>query len=377
MAALLICGAIKAEEKQITSPDGKILVTISDKNGQPSYSVSYNGTPFIHSSPLGLVTNVGDFSRDMSLGQNVRSNKIDETYTLPNIKQSNVHYVATEAVYQFSQQDKVAFDVIFRVSDRDVAFRYKMYPQKKALSCVVKEEMTGFVLPEGSTTFLCPQSKPMGGFARTSPSYETPYKADDSMGKNGWGEGYTFPCLFRNGDKGWILISETGVDSKYCGSRLLGHENGLYTIGFPQEGEMNGNGTTAPGLALPGETPWRTITLGETLAPIVETTVSFDVVKPLYAASGKYEYGRGSWSWIIGMDGSTNYEEQLRYIDFSAAMGYQSVLVDALWDTQIGYDKIEQLAKYGAQKGVGLCGITLTDTGMMLHNHPVALWTMR
>ena len=97
---------------------------------------------------------------------------------------------------------------------------------------------------------------------------------------------------------------------------------------------MNGNGTTAPGLALPGETPWRTITLGETLAPIVETTVSFDVVKPLYEASGKYEYGRGSWSWIIGMDGSTKYEEQLRYIDFSAAMGYQSVLVDALWDTR-------------------------------------------
>lgn len=79
---------------------------------------------------------------------------------------------------------------------------------------------------------MCPQSKPMGGFARTSPSYETPYKADDTMGKNGWGEGYTFPCLFRNGDKGWILISETGVDSKYCGSRLLGHENDLYTIGF-------------------------------------------------------------------------------------------------------------------------------------------------
>ena len=50
IAALLICGAIKAEEKQITSPDGKILVAISDKNGQPSYSISYNGTPFIHSS---------------------------------------------------------------------------------------------------------------------------------------------------------------------------------------------------------------------------------------------------------------------------------------------------------------------------------------
>jgi hypothetical protein len=30
------------------------------------------------------------------------------------------------------------------------------------------------------------------------------------------------------------------------------------------------------------------------------------------------------------------------------------MLVDALWDTQIGYDKIEELAKYGASKGVSL-----------------------
>jgi len=194
----------------------------------------------------------------------------------------------------------------------------------------------------------------MGGFARTSPSYETSYTADDVAGKNGWGEGYTFPCLFRNGDNGWVLVSETGVNGGYCASRLLGHKGGVYTIGFPQEGEANGNGTVSPGIALPGETPWRTITVGKTLAPIVETTVPFDVVKPLYPAKGEYTYGRGSWSWIIGMDGSTNYKEQLRYIDFSAAMGYQSVLVDALWDKQIGREKIEELAKYGKDKGVAL-----------------------
>lgn len=86
-----------------------------------------------------------------------------------------------------------------------------MYPQGETLSCVVKQEVTGFVFPDGTTTFLCPQSKPMGGFARTSPSYETSYTADDVAGKNGWGEGYTFPCLFRNGDNGWVLVSETGV----------------------------------------------------------------------------------------------------------------------------------------------------------------------
>ena len=301
-----------------------------------------------------MIANIGDFSSGMSLEKNVSTNKIDETYELASIKQSKVRYVANEAVFSFTQQGKTIYDVIFRISNNDVAFKYKMYPQGEALSCVIRKEATGFAFPDGTTTFLCPQSKPMGGFARTSPSYETSYTADDVAGKNGWGEGYTFPCLFRNGDNGWVLVSETGVNGGYCASRLLGHKGGVYTIGFPQEGEANGNGTVSPGIALPGETPWRTITVGKTLAPIVETTVPFDVVKPLYQAKGEYTYGRGSWSWIIGMDGSTNYKEQLRYIDFSAAMGYQSVLVDALWDKQIGREKIEELAKYGKDKGVAL-----------------------
>ena len=301
-----------------------------------------------------MIANIGDFSSGMSLEKNVSTNKIDETYELASIKQSKVRYVANEAVFSFTQQGKTIYDVIFRISNNDVAFKYKIYPQGETLSCVVKQEVTGFAFPDGTTTFLCPQSKPMGGFARTSPSYETSYTADDVAGKNGWGEGYTFPCLFRNGDNGWVLVSETGVNGGYCASRLLGHKGGVYTIGFPQEGEANGNGTVSPGIALPGETPWRTITVGKTLAPIVETTVPFDVVKPLYPAKGEYTYGRGSWSWIIGMDGSTNYKEQLRYIDFSAAMGYQSVLVDALWDKQIGREKIEELAKYGKDKGVAL-----------------------
>ena len=354
MAMLLGSSVASAENKQITSPDGKLVVTVADMDGRPSYSVSYDNVLFLKPSPLGIIANIGDFSSGMSLEKNVSTNKIDETYELASIKKSKVHYVANEAVFSFTQQGKTIYDVIFRISNNDVAFKYKMYPQGETLSCVVKQEVTGFVFPDGTTTFLCPQSKPMGGFARTSPSYETSYTADDVAGKNGWGEGYTFPCLFRNGDNGWTLVSETGVNGGYCASRLLGHKEGVYTIGFPQEGEANGNGTVSPGIALPGETPWRTITVGKTLAPIVETTVPFDVVKPLYQAKGEYTYGRGSWSWIIGMDGSTNYKEQLRYIDFSAAMGYQSVLVDALWDKQIGRDKIEELVKYGKDKGVAL-----------------------
>lgn len=94
---------------------------------------------------------------------------------MPNIKKSKVDYSAESAVIPFTKEGQKVFDVEFRVSNNDVAFRYTVYPKKDILCCVVQQEATGFVLPEGTTTFLCPQSTPMGGFARTSPSYETPY----------------------------------------------------------------------------------------------------------------------------------------------------------------------------------------------------------
>lgn len=354
LCILVSITSLKAQEDSILSPDEKVIVTISTDSGVPTYSISYNGKIFLKQSPLGMKTNVGDFSQGLTMNENVSRRKINETYELPNIKQSKVNYKANEGVFSFFKEKKAVFDVIFRVSNNDVAFKYKVYPQGERLSCVVNNEATGFVFPEGTTTFLCPQSHPMGGFARTSPSYETPYTADAPIGQNGWGEGYTFPCLFKVNENGWVLISETGVDSRYCASRLIGHTNGLYTIGFPQEGENNGNGSVSPGIPLPGYTPWRTITVGETLKPIVETTVSFDVVEPLYEASQKFKYSRGTWSWVIKMDGNTIFPVQKEYIDFSATMGYETVLIDALWDTQIGREKIAELASYAKNKNVAL-----------------------
>lgn len=342
------------KESKLYGPDGNLCVIVSDEGGMPSYSVLYEGVTFLQKSPLGIETNLGDFTQQMALTNVGQLSSVNEEYQLLTIKNSNPQYQANVQTYTFSKEGKKIYDIVFQVSNHDIAFKYRIYPQGNTLCCIVKKEATGFVLPKGSTTFLCPQAAPMGGFARTSPSYETSYTVDDVIGKNGWGNGYTFPCLFKNEDKGWVLISETGVSSAYCGSRLLGKENGLYTIGFPQEGEYNGNGTVSPGMALPGETPWRTVTVGRTLAPIVETTVMFDVVKPLYEASQEFQYGCGTWSWIIGGDNSMNYDEQKRYIDFSADMGYSSVLVDALWDSWVGRDKIAELADYAASKGVAL-----------------------
>ena len=355
--ATLIASAtqtVHAGNTDIISPDGRTVFSIQCTEGKPVYTVSLGGQQFIAPSPLGLRTNIGDFTSGLALSAISPIESINDSYSLPNIKKSSVDYRANRRVYSFSDPTGVVFDIIAEVSDNNVAFRYQVKPRGETLCCIVDSEATGFVMPEGTTTFLCPQSGPMGGFARTSPSYETPYTPDAPTGENGWGNGYTFPCLFHNGDKGWTLISETGIAGNYCASHLEGGNGALYTIAYPQPGEQNGFGSTSASIPLPGLTPWRIITVGENLAPIAETTIPFDVVRPLYEPSRQYQYGKGVWSWIIKMDPSCNYDEQKRYIDFAADMGYSTVLVDALWDTQIGHDKIAELAKYGKTRGVDL-----------------------
>ena len=358
LALLAVAGMLQTvgAAERLTSPKGDIVVLVDVQEGKPTYEVSLGGVQFLKPSPLGLLTNISDFTQGLTLAGSESKIQHDE-YSLKTTKQSHISYDATEAVCRFEKDGKQVMDIQFHITDRDVAYRYKIYPKKarggETLVAVVNGEASGFVMPEGTTTFLCPQSGPMGGFARTSPSYETSYTLDDQMGKNGWGNGFTFPCLFKT-PAGWILLSEAGTDGGYVGCRLLNTGAANYQIGFPQPGEMNGMGSTSAAVSLPCETPWRTITLGTTLAPIVETTVTNDVVRPKYQASKEYTYGKGSWSWIIGMDSSCNFDEQKRYIDFSAAMGWRSVLIDALWDVQIGYEKMAELARYGRERGVGL-----------------------
>ena len=345
-----------AKDCVVTSPNGKVVVTLNDDGGKLSYNVRYQDVQILEDSPLGIVTDRLDFTKGVSIENCTDPLAVEKAYELRTIKQHNVSVDYRQILLTIAGEGG-KMEMEWMVSDRDVAYRYKLLPIRRrdqTLVAVVKSEASGFVLPKGTTTFLCPQSLPMTGFARTAPSYETNYTLDDAMGKNGWGQGYSFPCLFKvNAGDNWIIISETGVDGNYCASRLLNDHDGSYKIGFPQEGECNGIGSVTPAISLPGYTLWRTMTVG-TLKNIVETTVANDLVEQKYEASKEYTYGKGSWSWIIGMDPSCNYDEQCRYIDFSAQMGYRSVLVDALWDTQIGYKKMEQLAAYGRQKGVGL-----------------------
>lgn len=355
LLSLAMALSAQAEKISVASPDGQITVNVDCTDGQLHYNVMYAGKPFIEQSQLGMKSNVGDFSTALSVtGHTTRS--IDEQYTMTGAKCSTVHYTANELNVQCENGGKLPMTVQFRVSDRDVAFRYLFAPKGATACMIVNEETTSFRLPDVTTTFICPQSKPMVGWQRTKPSYEEEYVPDAPLtDKSKFGEGYTFPCLFRVGTDGWVLISETGTGGGYAACHLTDYdtEHG-YQIAFPMAGEANGWGSTGAAMTVPGETPWRTITLGTTLKPIVETTVAYDVVEQQYEPSCDYKGGRYTWSWLIWQDGATIYDDQIPFIDTAAAMGYEYCLVDALWDTQIGYKRVEELSRYAQSKGVSL-----------------------
>ena len=349
----MACSQMWAQKTSVYSPDSLLKVDVTIDGGHPSYSVTYNGKVFLEPSPLGFVADVGDFSRDMTLsGSKTRS--INESYTLDRIKKSAVTYTANELKVSLANKENKTVDVTFKVSNNDIAFRYEMPRYGETGSIVINNETTGFNLPAQTTTFLTPQSNAMIGWKRTKPSYEEEYAADAPLtARSKFGHGFTFPCLFHIGNDGWVLISETGVDSRYCASHLNdATAEGVFTIAFPMPEENNGNGTIAPGMALPGATPWRTITVGETLKPIVETTIPWDVVQPRFTSEHKYKYGRGTWSWIMWQDGSANYDDQVTYIDLAASLGYEHILIDAWWDKNIGREKMTELVNYAKSKNV-------------------------
>ena len=360
VVSLLFCAlalTARANEVSVCSPDGHLVLTLHADDGVPLYSIELDGRPMLTPSHLGVKTDMGDFTHNLTL-QSVSEGSTEWNHDYSRVKCAHSEGTAHTLTASFENEDGRTLIVEFVVGNHDVAYRYQLpRPKENNPKCaVVYREASSFNFPLQTTTFLCPQINPMTGWERTKPSYEEEYTADAPMNvKSAFGEGYTFPCLFHVGTDGWVLVSETGVSSAYCASHLSDYDPATgYTIAFPMADEANGFGSEYAAVSLPCQTPWRTITVGADLAPIVETTVTYDLVQPLYEPSQDYRPGRYTWSWLIGQDESINYDDQVQFIDLAAAMGFEYCLIDNWWDERIGCERMAQLSRYAQSKGVDL-----------------------
>ncbi|MBS1792785.1 MAG: glycoside hydrolase family 97 catalytic domain-containing protein [Acidobacteria bacterium] len=346
-------GASFAQNLSVSSPNKRLRVEFAlNADGAPRYSVTLDGKAVLLESMLGLVREDADFSAGLKLVAASKPEAVRDRYELLTIKRRLNDYRATRVVYQLRNAAGKNIEIVFQVSDDGVAFRYR-FPETDAKTYRIKEEKTSYRFPSDAKAWLQPMAKARTGWKESQPSYEEYYEQEIPVGTpSTLGAGWIYPALFRSNEI-WALVSESGFARNYCGTRL-GHDStgGEYRVAFPDPLETRSSAEPVnPESTLPWATPWRIVAVG-TLATIAESTLGTDVAPAAVAKADALAPGKASWSWVLMGDNETKYDTQKRFIDYAAAMNWQYCLIDALWDTQIGYEKIKELTDYARTKKV-------------------------
>jgi uncharacterized protein (TIGR03067 family) len=341
----------------VTSPDGRLTVTFTlDSAGAPKYSIELDGRRALGVSRLGLVRDDADFSRGLKRLSKTGPQPVEDDYEILTAKRRTNRYRANQAVFHLATGAGEKLDIVFRVSNDGVAFRYEM-PETSDKKHRIKEEVSSFhFLPE-TKAWLQPMAVAKSGWSECNPSYEEYYEKEIPAGTpSPTGAGWVFPALFLSGDT-WLLVSECGLGRDYCGARLRSESpGGEYAIGFPDPRENFQAGPVNPESTLPWQTPWRVVVVGS-LKTVTESMLGVDLADPpptpaANAVDAAALPGKASWSWPLLGDGQTIYETQKRFIDYAHDMGWKYCLVDALWDVQIGEEKLAELVDYARGKNV-------------------------
>ena len=351
IAGGLIC---PAQSYKISSPDKNILVTCDAE--KLLYTITYKGQQVMKESQMGVVRDDEDFSKRLMVIKASAPEIVRDNYTILTAKKKNISYTATRRVIETKTSSGKRMSIIFQVSNDGVAFRYE-FPEKSTDVKKINAEVTSFHFYDGTRAWLQPKTEAQSGWEHSNPSYEAHYQVDiptgtASPGLNGW----VYPALFKYNDV-WMLITEAALGRTYCGTALQQNSpDNEYKINFPQAPEVFKDGipTLNPESTLPWKTPWRIIVVGS-MKTIVESTLGTDLALPAKKIDASFiKPGKSSWSWIIKKDDSTVFSVQKNYIDFAFNMKWQYCLLDANWDSLIGYDSVKILAGYAKQKNVGL-----------------------
>jgi hypothetical protein len=354
VSAFLSCS--KPPDTSVSSPDGKIRVTITlDSKGTAFYTVLFKERPVMSNSRLGIVREDADFSENLRLDSVSVITPISDHYKLLYGKKKEANYNANRRVYHLSNAVGKNMNICFQVSNDGVVFNYSLPGTSGGIKMITSEK-TSFNFTTGTMAWIQPRAKSKSGWNKVNPSYEEHYwenvqLADIVPNDSGW----VFPALFQNIDC-WFTLTESWPDRNYCGSHLQkGSDPCEMTIAFPDSTEGFTNGAVFPESNLPWTTPWRIIALGDNPGAIVESTLGTDVAKPSVLGDISYvKPGRASWSWVLMKDASVNFEVQKEFINYAADMGWEYCLIDADWDTRIGWKKMTELARLAKSKNVGL-----------------------
>lgn len=343
----------KIENIYLESPSGNLLVEIlTNKDGAVFYKIldsSAENQVVLDTSALGLTRNDAGFTSTLTLINQPEIKSVSDNYTMTSGKFSKLSYTANETTLEFKNKNGHKLNIVFRVFDEGVAFRYE-FPEQSDTNYTVLSEATEFALDDEARGWMSAYqpATPWG-----DPGYESDYVEVKSGTPSPKNVGWSFPLLFHSQNK-WVYISEAGLTANYCGSHVQ-HDcsGGIYKIAFPEANERLGDGSVFPESQLPWKMPWRYILVADSLSSVVESSMVYHLAESSKIDDTAWiKPGRASWEWWSSTTGRT-VKNLNKFVDLAAEMGWEYSLVDAGWGNMPD-GTIEEVIEYAKKKNVGL-----------------------
>lgn len=348
--------------QNIQSPSNKIVVNfkLSDK-GQPIYSVNYKDKSVIKESCLGIKLKEkpaldANFEIETS-----KTSTFNETWKPVLGEQSNIVNHYNELIITLAQKGtNVKMNIVFRVFDEGVAFRYDFPKQKDLNYFIISDEVSEFNLTDNHKVFWIP-----GDYDSQEYAYnETPFSEintqkidlNNGIGLKSISGKYAVqsPLMMKSATGLYINIFEAAVVN-YPVMHLNADVN---NYGLKSQLVPNAIGDKAY-LQTPCVSPWRTIMISDDARDIVGSRMILNLnepckiddtsfIKPMKYVGIWWEMhvGKATWDYAgsqnaqnaanqelkpSGKHGATT-ENTKRYIDFAAKNGFDGVLVEG-WNT--------------------------------------------
>ena len=365
--------AVHAKDVLVSSPDGAVTVAVGVKANKPYYTVKYCGKTLVTPSHLGYLLNNGKLGEDTKMTGRHYDEK-DETWTQPWGEDSEVRNCYNELTVNFQERTGRRMNVVFRVFNDGVGFRYILPSISKGEKYCIQDELTEITLAHDARTWSIP--------ANRTEYFEGIYTADLLSRK----DTVCTPLTIEYEDSLFLTIHEAALED-YASINLTPRPSTdgvkLLTALTPWQ---SGVKVYCEGEA---KSPWRTIIIGKTPGDLITSRLMLNLNEPSKIEDTSWiEPGRyiGIWwsihkkqnTWEMGPTHGATTQNVKKYIDFAARHGFSGVLAEG-WNPgwgqgeQISYLKtypdfdIEEVCNYALNKGVRFIGHTETwgDTKLL------------
>jgi hypothetical protein len=356
IALLLFVFCISAQS--IQSPSKQILLDFGlTENGRPTYSVTFKNKTVILQSALGIYLKDGSNLATNFSSEGIKNITFNENWKPVLGEQASIinHYNEMKvALSQAGTNRKM--NIIFKVYDEGVAFRYEFPKQKDLNYFIIKEEKTEFNLAGNHKTFWIP-----GDYDSQEYPYEetklSEINTDNVNLNNGIGLKTIFskyavqsPLMMKSEDGIYINIFEAAV----VNYPVMHLDVNPKTYALTSHLVPNSIGDKAY-LQTPCVSPWRTVMVSDDARDIIGSKMILNLnepskiddtswIKPMKYVGIWWEMhvGKSTWDYAGSQNAQNVLTQDLipsgkhgantantkRYIDFAAKHGFDGVLVE-------------------------------------------------